>query len=305
MTKYDIFCKVVETGSFTRAAEQMGYSQSAVSQTVQALEQELGVALFSRRKTGVALTADGKQYLPYIRAVCGAEGALLKKRREMLGLENSTIRIGTFTSVSRNLLPQLMQRFKDRYPGVRFILQQGEYTAISQWIQEGSVDFGFVNPKAVQGLDARPLYRDRMVAVLPPAHPLAARKSVSLRELAAEPFILLDEGAYSVPLEAFQRLGLRPRIEYTVFDDYSILAMVKQGLGVAALYRMVLPGYGQDVVTLPIEENLERTVAIAWRNWETLPFAARSFTEFIRSESADLLGTIPGVRPDVCCVMAE
>lgn len=299
MTKYDIFCSVVETGSFTRAAEQLGYSQSAVSQTVQALEQELGVTLFSRRKTGVALTADGKQYLPYIRAVCGAEEALLKKRQEMLGLENSTIRIGTFTSVSRNLLPQLMQRFKARYSGVHFVLQQGDYTAISQWIQEGSVDFGFVNPKAVQGLDVRPLYRDQMVAVLPPKHPLAAQKSVSLRELAAEPFILLDEGAYSVPLEAFQSLGLRPRIEYKVFDDYSILAMVKQGLGVAVLYRMVLPGYGQDVVILPIEENLERTVAIAWRNWETLPFAARSFTEFIRSEAADLLETIPDIQPGI------
>ena len=161
------------------------------------------------------------------------------------------------------------------------------------------MDFGFVNPKAVQGLDVRPLYRDQMVAVLPPKHPLAAQKSVSLRELAAEPFILLDEGAYSVPLEAFQSLGLRPRIEYKVFDDYSILAMVKQGLGVAVLYRMVLPGYGQDVVILPIEENLERTVAIAWRNWETLPFAARSFTEFIRSEAADLLETIPDIQPGI------
>jgi DNA-binding transcriptional LysR family regulator len=299
MTKYDIFCKVVETGSFTRTGEQLGYSQSAVSQTVHGLEQELGTTLFSRGKNGVELTADGSQYLPYIRAICGAEGALAKKRREMLGLENSTIRIGTFTSVSRTLLPRLMQKFKSVYPGVRFLLQQGEYTTICQWIQEGSVDFGFVNPAAVQGLEVHPLYRDRMAAVLPPQHPLAARDGVSLRDLAAEPFILLDEGAYSVPMEAFRQMGLRPRIEYTVFDDYSILSMVSQGLGVAALYPIVLPGYGRDVVTLPIEEALERTVAIAWQNWETLPLAARSFTDFIRREAPRLLDGIPGVQPGI------
>lgn len=296
MTRYDVFCKVVETGSFTLTAEKLGYSQSAVSQMIRALEQELGTTLFSRGKTGVTLTANGRQYLPYVRAICGAESALAKKRQEMLGLENSDIRIGTFTSVSRNLLPRLMQRFKARYPGVHFTLQQGDYTGIAQWIQEGSVDFGFVNPKAVEGLDIRPLYRDRMVAVLPPGHPLADHKQVSLWELAREPFILLDEGDYSVPLTAFAALHLHPAIEYKVVDDYSILAMVRQGLGVSALYRMVLPEYQQDVVTLPIAEELERTVAVAWRDWETLPLAARSFMNFIRDESPELLKTIPGVR---------
>lgn len=295
MTKYDIFCAVVDTGSFTRAAQRLDYSQSAVSQVIRSLEAELGTTLFSRGKNGVALTPDGEQYLPYVRAVCAAEQALRQKRREMLGLENSDIRIGTFTSVSRNLLPQLMQRFKARYPGVHFVLQQGEYTGIARWIQEGSVDFGFVNPQAVTGVQLRPLYRDRMVAVLPPEHPLAKRGQVSLPELAAEPFILLDEGDYSVPLAAFAALGLRPRIEYRVVDDYSILAMVQQGLGVSALYRMVVPEDQRGVVTLPIREPLERTVAAAWRDWETLPLAARSFISFITAEAPALLPTIPGV----------
>lgn len=289
LSRYHIFCKVVETGSFTRTAEELGYSQSAVSQTVKALEQELGTTLVSRGKGGVALTADGEGYLPYLRAICGAEATLDRKRREMQGLENRQIRIGTFTSVSRNLLPQLMQQFKAQYPGVHFILQQGDYTSISQWIREGQVDFGFVNTQAVSGLTVRSLYRDEMMAVLPLNHPLTAQSQVSLRQLAAEPFILLDEGEYSLPRDAFGRQGLSPRIEYKVYDDYSILAMIRQGLGVSILYRLVLTGFGDGLAVRPVAEPLERTVALAWRSWDTLPLAARRFVEFVLRRTPSVL----------------
>ena len=118
ISKYGVFCRVVDTGNFTKAAQLCGYSQSAVSQNIKALETELGVTLFDRRKDGIKLTLDGEQFMPYIRAVWTAELALEEKRREMTGLENSTIRIGTFTSVSRNLLPGLMQSFKKLHPMV-------------------------------------------------------------------------------------------------------------------------------------------------------------------------------------------
>ena len=292
ITRYDVFCRVIETGSFTRAAEQLGYSQSAVSQTVKALEQELGTTLLNRDKEGLSLTADGAAYFPYIQGVCAAGEALEKKHREMQGLENSTIRIGTFTSVSRNLLPRLIQEFKAQYPGVHFDLRQGEYSGISQWVREGTVDFGFINAKFSMGLSVRPLFRDALMAILPPDHPLTAQASVSLEELAAEPFILLDEGEHSVPMEAFQRLGLRPRIEYKVFDDYSILAMVKQGLGFSILYNLMLAGFCDGLAVRPIREKPERNVALAWRRWETMPLAARRFAEFIPRRTPDILSAL-------------
>lgn len=291
-SQYDIFCKVVETGSFTRAAQALGYSQSAVSQTVKTLERELGTTLVSRGKGGVALTQDGESYLPYIRAVSGAEQALERRRRELEGLENSTIRIGTFTTVSRNLLPQLMQRFKKRYPNVHFVLQQGEYTSINRWVREGNVDFGFTNLHTASDLVAQTLYRDEMVAVLPLEHPLAAQQMVTMEQLAEEPLILLDEGASSVPLEMFSRQGLTPRIEYQVYDDYSILAMVQQGLGVSILYRLVLSGFGERVAVRPISQAPQRTVALAWRDWETMPLAARQFADFILRHAPERLGDL-------------
>ena len=285
ISRYGIFCKIIETGSFTRAAELLGYSQSAVSQTVKALEQEMGTTLIDRRKDGTLLTADGEAFLPYFQQIYQAEEALGRKEREMRGLENSVIRIGTFTSVSRNLLPELMMNFKQRYPGTRFVLRQGEYTNIAEWVRDGSIDFGFVNAEAVPGMEMSPLYRDEMVAVLPKGHPLAGKAELSLSELAAEPFILLDEGEYSVPEQAFLRQGLKPQVEYKVYDDYSILAMIRQGLGVSILYRLVLEGFEEGLEIRPIREKLERPVALVWRSWDTMPFAARRFASFVKEKS--------------------
>ena len=287
ISRYGIFCKIIENGSFTKTAELLGYSQSAVSQTVKALEQETGTTLIDRRKDGTLLTADGAAFLPYFQQIYQAEEALSRKEREMRGLENSVIRIGTFTSVSRNLLPELMMEFKKKYPGTRFVLQQGEYTNIAGWVRDGSIDFGFVNAEAVPGMEVSVLYRDEMVAVLPQGHPLAEKEKVSLAELGREPFILLDEGNYSVPERAFAQKGIRPRIEYKVYDDYSILAMIREGLGVSILYRLVLEGFEEGVELRPVKERLERPVALLWRSWETMPFAARRFASFVKEACAE------------------
>ena len=281
MNRYEVFVKVVECGSFTAAAAELNYTQSAVSQLVHTLEQELSAVLLLRSKNGVKLTADGHAYYPYICAICNAHRELAEKHREMQGLTGGRICIGTFTSVSRNWLPGLMKRFKEQYPAVQFELFQGEYTNIAQWIREGRVDFGFVNPEAVAGLETLPLYRDEMVAVLPPQHPLAKRATVPLAELAAYPNILLDEGEWSAPLTAYARAGLTPDIQYRVYDDYSILAMVAQGLGVSILYRMVVQGEARGCEIRPVCPAVERTVAVACKNRRTLPVASRHFLHFI------------------------
>lgn len=281
ISRYEIFCKVIETGSFTRAAEELGYTQSSVSQTVKNLENELGAILIERKKDGIALTSDGKNFYPYIDSIAAAERALDEKRRELNGLTNSVITIGTFTGVSRTVLPSLMKSFQDIYPTVSFVLQQGEYTGISEWIQSGRVDFGFINQSAAKGIKTEPLYEEQMLAVTPQNHPFAARESVSLSEIAEEPFILLDEGEHSVPLTAFAQNSLKPNISYKVTDDYTILAMVRQRLGVSMIYERVLQGYEQGLTIKHIDEQPKRVIALAYKNRDVLPLAASKFVDFI------------------------
>jgi DNA-binding transcriptional LysR family regulator len=114
MKRYRAVMKIVETGGFTRASEELGYTQSAVSQMVQSLEEELGTVLFIRSKKGVVLTPDGAELLPYIKNICHAYRELTEKRKEMEGIQNATIRIGTFASVSCHWLPGLIKTFKEK-----------------------------------------------------------------------------------------------------------------------------------------------------------------------------------------------
>ena len=284
ISRYGIFCKVVEYGNFTRVGEELGYSQSAISQTVKGLERELGMTLLERRKDGVVLSTDGQEYYPFILRIWTAEQALEQKRQELYGLENSLVRIGAVTSVTRNLILPLMHRFKETYPTVSFGLLQGEYTNVEEWVNDGAVDFGFTDLKMVSGYENIPLYKEAMMAVFPPGHPVARKRVVSLQDVADEPFILLDEGKKSEALHAFSQNGVTPDVAYKVSDNFTVLEMVRQGFGTAMVYPSILEdAKSEDLVVRPIKTPPIRQVALIWKNWDTMPFAARQFVIFVRN----------------------
>lgn len=288
MNRYETFMKVVEKGSFTQAAKELGYTQSAVSQMVRTLEEELSTTLITRSRKGITLTTDGKEFLPFITKVYNAYRELTEKSKEMQGLESGDIRIGTFSSVSCHWLPFLIKEFKKIYPSVHFHLQQGEYTSIVQYIKEGSVDFGFVNPSAVNDLETVPLKQDQMLAVLPENHRLASHPTATLEELSKESFILLEEGELSEPLEIFKENGIHPNIEYRVFDDYTIMSMVENELGVSVLPDLVLNKVNYKIVTKEITPPIVRTLGLAYKSKKTMPIASRYFVDFIIEKFSEL-----------------
>ena len=118
-------------------------------------------------------------------------------------------------------------------------------------------------------------------AVLPKNHPLAEKKTLVLEDLAEEPFLLLEEGAYSEPLEAFRAANITPNVKLCVHDDYSILSMVEQGLGISILTELVLHKTSYDVVTLPIEPAIMRTMSIVAKDKNTLPLASKEFIRYL------------------------
>ncbi|WP_195920028.1 LysR family transcriptional regulator [Collinsella aerofaciens] len=282
-SRYQIVCMVVDRGSLKGAADEPGYTQSAVSQAVKALERELGTTLIERGKQGVTLTRDGKQYLPYLRQIVTAEAELEGKRQELLGLSSTDIRIATFTNVSRTVLPRVIRDFGTLHPGVHFTLKQGDYTRNAQWVHDGVVDFCFTARGFTAGLEKRVVYHDELVALLPAAHPLTAKEKVTLADLASEPFVLLDEGEQSLVLDAFAAHGLSPYVTSEVTDDYTIMAMVEEGLGVSMLYRRTVEGMRADIRVRPIVHAPSRDVVAAWRSWDTMPIATRRFIDYMSS----------------------
>lgn len=282
LERYFALLKILEIGSFTKAAEAMGYSQSAVSQMVQSLESELSLKLLYRSRNGIKLTPEGEALLPYIQRTVNHYNAMLEKTRELKGLNGGLIRIGTLSSVSSQWLPGLIKDFQTLYPKVHFLLHQGDYTTIPAWVRAGEIDFGFVNPDAesVRGLHTIFVTSGGHKAILHPDHPLAAQPWVTLEQLAKETFLLLEEGCLSEPLEAFRTLGLEPRVELRMHDNFSICSMVEANVGVSILPELALRKMNFRIVQLPTVPPVIRRVSLVMKDPDILPIASRYFIEF-------------------------
>ena len=282
LERYFALLKILEIGSFTKAADAMGYSQSAVSQMVQSLESELSLKLLYRSRNGIKLTPEGEALLPYIQRTVNHYNAMLEKTRELKGLNGGLIRIGTLSSVSSQWLPGLIKDFQTLYPKVHFLMHQGDYTTIPAWVRAGEIDFGFVNPDAesVRGLHTIFVTSGGHKAVLHPDHPLAAQPWVTLEQLAKETFLLLEEGCLSEPLEAFRTLGLEPRVELRMHDNFSICSMVEANVGVSILPELALRKMNFRIVQLPTVPPVIRRVSLVMKDPDILPIASRYFIEF-------------------------
>lgn len=289
MNRYVALQKIIELGSFTKAAGALGYTQSAISQMIASLENELSIKLLYRSRTGVRLTQEGVELYPWIERSIRQYRAMQEKASEIRGLETGIIRVGTIASVTCHWMPQLIKGFQARYPHVQFLFHQGDYSSIQEWIKTGAVDFGFLSPEAATGLETRVLKKGEMLAILPKQHPLADRSAVRLEELADDPFILLEEGHYSEPMEAFRAAGLNPRVQYTIHDDYAIMAMVEAGFGVSILAKLMLYRTQYDIVCLPVEPPIARTIAIGYKDRNSLPIASKYFISYLMKH----LDTLP------------
>jgi len=284
MIRYIALEKIVDLGSFTKAAEALGYTQSSISQMIASLEDELSIKLLHRSRTGVKLTLEGEDLYPFIQRSILQYQATQEKAKEIRGLETGIIRMGTISSITCHWLPHLIKEFQQLYPNVQFILHQGDYSSIQEWIKVGSVDFGFITPPAVTGLQTVTIKEGRMLAILPESHKLAAQSTITLQEIAEEPFILLEEGHFSEPLEAFQACNIKPNIQLRLHDDYAIMTMVEAGLGISILAELVLLRTNYNIVLLPVDPPITRILAIGYKDKDSLPIASKYFIEYLLSK---------------------
>ena len=282
-TKCRILLKAVELGNITRAAEELGYTQSAVSRAVADLEQEWDLPLLVRRKDGVFPTSQGAELLPSIHALCAAERALESQVAGLHGLTQGTLRVGTFASVSIQWLPTIIKEFLALYPGIRFELEgRWEFAEVEEQVRRGEVDCGFLGlPAREKSLETIFLRRIRVLAVLPPNHPLAGAQYYPMERFCQDPYIRILEERDIEIAHIFQEEGIRPNIQYTVNDDVAIMAMVEQGLGVSILPESILKESGRRFSAIPLEHPRFRDIGLAVRRGEPLSPLARRFVDHV------------------------
>lgn len=280
MIRYKVFLSIVETKNFTKTAEVFGYTQSAISQIVRSLEDELKVTLFTRTKHGIFLTSDGKLMEPYIRRLCNDYSNILGQSSSINNLEGSIVRVGTFASISANFLPYVIKEFKKIYPTVQFNLLQSDYDTVKSWINDSVVDFGFLTLDVANDLQSIPILKDEMVMILPENHPKSKKDVLSLSDFADDPFIFLDQGKKSEPMAYFFKAGIEPNQQYRVYDDYTIMNMVEQGLGVSILPKLVLQRHHQQIEVRSLTPKIYREMCVSYKSDDAISFAGKTFMNF-------------------------
>ena len=291
--KYQVFLHVMEAGSVSRAAEDMGLTQSAVSHALSSLEEDFGFKLLTRSRAGVRLSSEGKRILPAIRDILSAEERLRETVSSIHGLSTGTIRVASFSSVAVHWLPAMLKAFQEQYPQIRFKLLNGDYHDVEQWLEEGAVDLGFVSlPTRAPG-KVTPLMEDRLLVILPKDHPLASLDSFPIGYARQETFISLLESSDHDLRRALDAEGIRPHIRFITKDDYAIIAMVEQGLGIAIMPELLLRGRTDNIAALELKPQARRTIALAVTEQGQQSPAARMFADFViqrvRSKALDEL----------------
>lgn len=281
-TKCQIFLKTVELGSLTQAAEAMGYTQSAVSRSIADLEREWNMTLLARNKDGAVLTSQGREMLPYAQSLCNAQRALEMQVAELHGLTRGTLRVGTFTSVSIHWLPPIMKQFLSLYPGIQFeLVNKWEFAEVESLICRGEVDCGFLGLPTSGALEVFPLRQDQLMAVLPCGHPLAGADCYPMARFRQDPYIRCQEESDMEISRIFSEEGLHPNICYTVNDDFTILAMIEQGLGVSIQPELVVKGACRNLASIPLENPRFRQIGLAVRRKDPLSPLTRRFIDFV------------------------
>jgi len=249
LRQLEIFKRVVELRSYSKAAESVRLAQASVSERMATLERMVGTKLLDRVGREIVPTKAGA--LLYRRAVDHLElkNQTCLELEEFLGIRRGRVELGGSTIPAEYILPAMIKRFRESYPDVIVRLRIGDSDEISRLVSEGMLEFGIVGSRGrIKGLVYEEIWKDELVLVVHPAHPWARRRSVSLKELCLEPFIQRESGSGTRQmLERCLRDESFPGIEaFQVVAQLGSSTAVKEGirsgLGVSILSRRAVEG---------------------------------------------------------------
>jgi molybdate transport repressor ModE-like protein len=275
---------LAEEGSFGRAAERLGYTQSAVSQQIQTLERIVGERLVERPggPRPVTLTEAGRLLLRHAESIVARLQAAEADLAALKSGELGSLRVGTFQSVGARVLPEIMRRFTAQWPGIEVVLDEHDDEVVAAAVERGEVDVGFVLLPVDEGpLETIELLRDPYVLVVAADSPLTSGRLPPFDEIAAERLVGFRGGRSMEPVEAAIRAtGREPRWAFRSNDNGTVEGLVGAGVGHAILPLLTIDEGDPRIATRDLGERVPpRLVAIAQHRDRYHSAAARAFVE--------------------------
>ena len=283
----NVLLTVVETGSFKRAADILGYTQAGVSYIINSLEDEWGIKLFYREHGGVKLTSDGEKLLPLIRQVDIAERNIGEMVNDIKGLNAGKVRISTFNAVSIHWLPGIIRTFKEKYPAIDLeIISREDNKENEQLIFSREVDCGFLAEVPSSEIEFHDLLNDSYLVAVAENHPSAGEAAYPVTKLYDDAYIMLAFDRSDFYDKIFPD-GKRPKPAFIADNEVAALSMISENLGVG-IFSQLLAGDAQYTVCfIPLEPPATRTVGIGVRSMKTCTTATRQFIQHVRDWVAE------------------
>jgi len=275
--KIKAFLLIEQYRSFSKAAAKFSYTPSALSHMADSLEDELGVRLFHRTHTGVELTDAGRELSEKFHAAAEAEQALFDAAGALSAAQDTTLRIGAYSSIALSMLPEILQRFRQAYPAVKIsILVADQFQADEKF---PDVIFSASLPERMTTWV--PMTEDAYVAVVP-ASQFPNRRSVSREELYVYPYIYTNES----DLDAYFDYSRFRELIHLTSDEYGpVISMVEKGIGISVLPRLAIKERPNGVRVLQLQPRTVRTLGFAFRDDGKHAAAAQQFIRFLRQTS--------------------
>lgn len=265
----------VKYKSFTKTAEEISYTPSALSHMADSLEKELGVKILKRTSKGVEFTENGEKIKEELQAMLDAEKALKRKAEILAKEKEETLRIGAYFSISFNLLPDILKEFKKIHPEVSVSISVED--GFSDWIKNDLADIVFTDSGKIENEEWIPFMNDPYVAVLP-SKVMKEEKVVTREKLYDYTYISVND---SKTREYIVESKFKKIIKFSSTDDLGVLALVKEGIGVAVLPSLSMQKKFDGVHTLKLEPEIYRTLGFSFSK-ERMKSGLKKFVNFLK-----------------------
>ena len=262
--------------SLSRAAEELSYTPSAFSRSLSTFENQLGVQLFKRSGGGVELTSDGKQMIPYFESVLSAEKELFDAAARTRGNERHELRIGTYSSILRNYLTQILKDFHEENKNINLSVSVSDN--LCGWLKDGRSDIVFADEKVLSNDGFVPILEDTYYVIAPPEW-FSGREYVELEELYEYSYIDTDDTYLN---EHFEKERFSERIYIKSEDDLSVINTVREGMGFTVLPELVLKKNIRDVTVLRLEPKITRRLGFAYKKNTMGSVALSRFVRYLK-----------------------
>jgi len=252
--KLEILMTAADLGSFTKASEVVGYTQSGLTHMMDALEREIGFPLLQRNHSGIQLTEQGAQLMPAIREFLQANANLEARIKAIAEQKNEVIRIAAYSSIAMHWMPEILYRFRRLCPEINVDLRMVDHALEPfELLEKGQTDVIFASRQNYSCCDWIPLYEEKMYAILPKSYPLNGRETFLLTEFSGQDF-LMPHGRFDIDVKAaFEPMKVKVNEKRSRVDDETVIRMVGRGLGVSMMTELMIRGRTDDVQCVPVD----------------------------------------------------